>query len=335
MLTTYAVLDGFDLGAGILHLIEAKTDEERRTVLNAIGPVWDGNEVWLIAFGGVLYFAFPVVYASAFSGLYLPLMMVLWLLMLRGLGIELRRHFSHHMWWVFWDFVFSAASLGLTILFGAALGNIIRGFPIDKEGFFFVPLWTNFLPGDTPGAIDWFTLLFAASTVLVLSVHGAAYVAAKTDGDLEHRARAVAIRFWYWGTPIILAAGVSTFFVRPEFLGRFADAPWGILFPVAAIAAWVGVILLLGDHKDGRAFLSSCAFIASSGAAIAFAKFPVLLPAVDPQLSLTVSNSVTGTYEQGTGFIWFGIGMTLVLGYFVYLYITFRGKVRAEHRSHY
>jgi len=131
MLIMYVILDGFDLGAGIIHLIAARNNEERRTILNAIGPVWDGNEVWLLASGGVLYFAFPLLYASSFSGFYLPLMMVLWLLMLRAIGIEFRHHIKHTMWQGFWDVIFSLASILLTIFFGAALGNVVRGVPVD------------------------------------------------------------------------------------------------------------------------------------------------------------------------------------------------------------
>src|SRR5215471_1880100 len=135
MITAYVVLDGFDLGAGVLHLFIAKTDEERRTVIRTIGPVWDGNEVWLVAAGGVLYFAFPLLYASGFSGFYLPLMMVLWLLILRGTSVEFRNHIESAVWIPFWDFVFSMSSLLLAIFFGAALGNVVRGVPLDGSGY--------------------------------------------------------------------------------------------------------------------------------------------------------------------------------------------------------
>src|SRR5690242_21800742 len=127
MLVMYVLLDGFDLGAGAIHLFAARDDKERRLILRAIGPVWDGNEVWLIAAGGTLFFTFPLLYASSFSGFYLPLMMVLWLLMLRGVGIELRSHVQDPLWWSFFDFVFSASSLLLAIFFGAAIGNVVRG----------------------------------------------------------------------------------------------------------------------------------------------------------------------------------------------------------------
>src|SRR6202158_1019645 len=144
MLTVYVLLDGFGLGGGAIHLFVTKTDEDRRTVLASIGPVWDGNEVWLIAAGGTLYCAFPTLYASAFSGFYLPLMIVLWLLILRGASIEFRNHIKSAVWHPFWDFLFCTSSLLLAVFFGAALGNVVRGVALGARGYFFVPLWGNF-----------------------------------------------------------------------------------------------------------------------------------------------------------------------------------------------
>src|ERR1051325_8605130 len=146
MITGYVVLDGFDLGAGVLHLFIAKTDQERQTVIRTIGPVWDGNEVWLLAGGGTLYFAFPLLYASGFSGFYLPLMIVLWLLILRGIGIELRMHLAGTVWRGFFDGCFALSSILLAVFYGAALGNVIRGVPLNQERYFFLPLWTNWRP---------------------------------------------------------------------------------------------------------------------------------------------------------------------------------------------
>src|SRR5262249_14860787 len=155
MLVAYVVLDGFDLGAGIVHLFVARTEEERRIVLRSIGPFWDGNEVWLIAAGGTLYFAFPGLYASSFSRFYLPLMIVLWLLILRGVAIEFRAHTESLVMKPFWDVTFSFASGLLAIFYGAALGNVVRGVPLDASGYFFEPLWTDFRLGPETGIIDW------------------------------------------------------------------------------------------------------------------------------------------------------------------------------------
>src|ERR1700738_2477352 len=139
MLTMYVLLDGFDLGAGIIHIFAARNAAERRLIILAIGPVWDGNEVWLIAAGGTLFFSFPLLYASSFSGFYLPLFIVLWLLMVRGISIELRNHFQTSIWTAFWDGAFFIGSTLLTIFFGAALANVVRGVPLNAQGFFFEP----------------------------------------------------------------------------------------------------------------------------------------------------------------------------------------------------
>src|SRR5215510_9580720 len=147
MITAYVVLDGFDLGAGVLHLFIAKTDEERRTVIRTIGPVWDGNEVWLLAGGGTLYFAFPLLYASGFSGFYLPLTIVLWLLILRGIGIEFRAHVASPVWRELFDGSFALSSIALAVFFGAALANVLRGVPLQSDGYFFSPLWTDWRVG--------------------------------------------------------------------------------------------------------------------------------------------------------------------------------------------
>ena len=180
MITMYVILDGFDLGAGIIHLFAAKTDTERRTVLNAIGPVWDGNEVWLLAAGGTLYFAFPLLYASSFSGFYLPLMIVLWLLIMRALGIEFRHQLHHPLWKSFWDVVFSVGSILLSIFFGAALGNVIRGVPLQEDGYFFAPLWTSFTVQPEAGILDWFTVIMGLVGFFTLTVHGSNFIAVKT-----------------------------------------------------------------------------------------------------------------------------------------------------------
>jgi len=188
MVAAYVVLDGFDLGAGVIYLFAAKTNDERRQVLRAIGPVWDGNEVWLLAAGGTLYFAFPRLYASSFSGFYLPLTIVLWLLILRGIGIEFRAHIENRMWQDFFDVVFSGSSLLLAVFFGAALGNVVRGVPLDSTGYFFEPLWTNFKLSSRIGILDWYTVLIAVLALVTLTAHGSYYVALKTDADLGRRA---------------------------------------------------------------------------------------------------------------------------------------------------
>jgi cytochrome d ubiquinol oxidase subunit II len=328
MLAMYVVLDGFDIGAGILHLFVARDDAERRTVLAAIGPVWDGNEVWLLAAGGTLYFAFPLLYASSFSGFYLPLIMVLWLLMLRGLGIELRHHVAHPMWKSFWDGAFALGSTLLAIFFGAALGNVVRGVPLNSDGYFFEPLWTTFTVVPESGILDWFTVTMGLVALFTLIVHGGNYLAVKTEGNVRLRSRVVAGRA-SWGVLLTsVAALAAVCVIRPQIWDQYGAHPWGYLFPAIGAAGLAGMIFFNRSGEDTRAFLSSSAFIGGMLASTAFGLFPNVLPAsTDPRYSLTVYNTITREYGLGVGLIWWTVGIILAIGYFVYLFRSFRGKV--------
>jgi cytochrome d ubiquinol oxidase subunit II len=331
MLAMYVVLDGFDIGAGIIHLIAAKTDAERSTILSAIGPVWDGNEVWLLAAGGTLYFAFPMLYASSFSGFYLPLMIVLWLLMLRGAGIELRHQLNNPMWKSFWDVVFSCSSILLAIFFGAALGNVVRGVPLNQEGYFFEPLWTTFTVVPESGILDWFTVILGIVALCTLTIHGAHFIAMKTTGVLQQRARSIAAALW-WGVLITsILALIATSSIRPEVWKNFTDYPWSYIFPVCGVAGLIGMYIFRKRGNDGAAFLSSSLFIASMLSVTAFGLFPNLLPSsTDPSYAITVYNAAAGEYGLRVGLVWWIIGMVLAAGYFIFMYRSFRGKVIAS-----
>src|SRR5205085_8545716 len=219
----YVVLDGFDLGVGIISRVVARDHTERRLVLRTIGPVWDGNEVWLIAAGGTLYFAFPQLYASSFSGFYLPLMIVLWLLMLRGIGIEMRGHVGNPVWQSFFDVLFCGSSILLAIFFGAALGNVVRGVPLDQTGYFFEPLWTSFQLSAQPGILDWYTVLIGVMALVTLTAHGSLYVALKTDEDLGRRARGVALLCWPLQFFLTCSSLVATYFIRREMVDSYTS----------------------------------------------------------------------------------------------------------------
>lgn len=329
MLAMYVILDGFDLGAGVLHLMVARTEIERRSVLAAIGPVWDGNEVWLLAAGGTLYFAFPLLYASSFSGFYLPLMIVLWLLMLRGLGIELRHHIEHPLWKTFWDTVFALGSTLLTIFFGAALGNVVRGVPLNADGYFFEPLWTTFTVVPDAGILDWFTVIMGLVALFTLTNHGANYLAMKTEGAVQTRSRSIAVKAW-WGTlATSIVALVSTSSIHPEIWNNFTMHPWGYIFPLLGVLGLGGMIYYNRTGNDSRAFLSSAFFIGGMLASTAFGLFPKVLPSSkDPQHSLTVYNTITREYGLQVGLVWWSIGIVIALGYFTYLFYSFRGKVK-------
>lgn len=330
MIAVYVVLDGFDLGAGINHLFIAKTDAERRQVLQSIGPVWDGNEVWLLAGGGVLYFAFPKLYASAFAGFYLPLMMVLWLLMLRGISIEFRHLLDTPTWAPFWDVVFAGASTLLAVLFGVALGNVVRGVPLDAQGNFFLPLWTNFNIGANPGVLDWYTVLAGVLAAFALAMHGALWVAYKTEGDLRERAHRCGRISWFGVLVMTIVVTIATFTIQPAVAASFVDRPWGYIFPLSAVAGLIGVLLFGRSQADElKAFLASCLYIVGMLTSVVQGIFPNVLPSsTRPELALTVAGTSAPAYGLQVGLAWWIPGMILVAGYFVYSYRRLAGKVR-------
>ena len=334
MLTTYVVLDGFDLGAGaILHRI-CKSNSERALVIEAIGPVWDGNEVWLVAAGGTLFFAFPSLYAASFSGFYLPLMMVLWLLMLRGIGIELRNHVHNEMWQSLWDFVFSLSSGLLVFMFGAALGNVIRGVQFDSQGEFFSPLWTNLRTSGNIGILDWYTILTGLVAVVSLTIHGAHYVAARSAGSVNLRAKRFASLAWW---PLLAVTGASlaaTLTVRPQIHENYQQKPWLFVFPVIVLVS-LGLMRYFNNSQrpaaEWAAFLSSAAYLSGLLLGAAAALYPVLLPSNnDPTAGLTIYNARASEYGLRVGMMWWVVGIVLAIGYFIFLYRQVREKIRIE-----
>jgi cytochrome d ubiquinol oxidase subunit II len=334
MIATYVVLDGFDLGAGAIYLFAAKTNDERRRVLRAIGPVWDGNEVWLIAAGGTLYFAFPQLYASSFSGFYLPLMMVLWLLILRGIGIEFRAHIENPVWQDFFDAIFSISSILLAVFFGAALGNVVRGVPLDATGYFFEPLWTNFKLSAHPGILDWYTVLMGGMALVTLTAHGSYYVALKTDQDLGRRARGVALLCWPLQFFLTFSAFVATYFIRPGIMVNYEEYKIGILIPVVVVASLAVMLWANPKGKEKLAFIASSLYITFMLVGAAFALYPVVLAARDHEHDLTIYNTAAGNHGLSVGLIWWMFAAVLALAYFVFVYRMFRGKVQLE-EEHY
>ncbi len=331
MVAAYVVLDGFDLGAGAIYLTAARTPAERQTIMRAIGPVWDGNEVWLLAAGGTLYFAFPLLYASSFSGFYLPLMIVLWLLMLRGIGIELRAHMDNPVWRGFFDFVFCGSSVLLTIFFGAALGNVVRGVPLGPDQYFFEPLWTNFRVGQNNGILDWYTVLTGVIALVTLTAHGSLYVATKSEGDLNRRARTTAM--WLWPVQLLLTVVglVATVSIRPGVLDNYRHHAIGFVIPVLVFGSLAVMMHGMLKQAEKMAFIASALYIVGMLVGAAFALYPVVLPAsTDPSRNLTIYNTAAGAHGLGVGLVWWVVGMILALGYFVFVFRMFKGKVRLE-----
>ena len=334
MLAVYVVLDGFDFGVGIVYPFVARTETERRTALVSIGPVWNGNEVWLIASGGLLFFAFPKAYAAGFSGFYLALIIVLWLLIFRGLALELRSHLDHPLWRQFWDLTFAGASLSLAIVFGAALGNLIRGVPLNAEGYFFVALWTDFAPGPKPGILDWYTVLVGLTSVAILALHGANYLAMKTVGELYARATAFA-RLSGWitvGLTVLTVLAIPV--VQPGLARNYTAHPIGYLLPVTGVLALAATLVLRRQQRDAGAFVTLSLFILAMLGSTAWGCYPhILIATSDPMNSLTIFNATAGAYGLKVGLVWFVIAFSLTLVYTIVVYRAFWGKVRLDLES--
>jgi cytochrome d ubiquinol oxidase subunit II len=335
MLGIYVVLDGFDFGVGILHRLVANTDEERRTVLAAIEPVWDGNEVWLIASGGVLFLAFPRTYAAAFSGFYLALMIVLWLLILRGIAIGFRSHQDNPLWREFWDTTFSVASVLMAVVLGTALGNLVRGVPLDHSGSFFLPLFTNFRPGRYPGVFDWYTTLVGIFALCTIAGHGALYLVWKTGGTVQARSADWARTAWLTVPPLWAVTTLATAWIQPEIFKNLVARPWSLIFVLVMLAGFRGVFYFRARGRELAAFLASSAFILGILASTMTGLYPNWLRStIDPNHSLTAANSAAASYGLRAALYWWTIGITLVGSYFVYVFRSTRGKVSPEHEVH-
>jgi cytochrome d ubiquinol oxidase subunit II len=336
LITVYVILDGFDLGAGALHLFVARTDRERRIVLQSIGPVWDGNEVWLLAAGGSLVLAFPLLYASSFSGFYLPLMMVLWLLILRAISIEFRSHVDSPVWRPVWDVVFSASSLLLAVFFGAALGNVVRGVPLSGDGYFFNPLWTSFrIRGPEMGILDWYTVTVGVTSLLALTHHGALWLVLKTEDPIRERALRAQRALW----PLLLAAVAMltwlTFRVQPHVPGHMNAQPLSYVLPALALGGILGAGHLAARGRELGAFLASCLFLAGMLLSVAYGLYPMVLPAsTDPAASLTVFNSHGPEYSLRTALWWWVPGMMLATAYTAFVYTHTKGKVKLDEEGY-
>ena len=330
MLTLYVVLDGFDLGAGLLHVMVARTDPERRQVLAAIGPYWDGNEVWLLASGGALFAAFPGALAAGLSGFYLAIMLVVWCLLMRGISIEFRSHVQDPLWRNFWDGVLALASGLLALFFGAALGNLLRGLPLRADGWFGLALFTDFSARPPVGILDWYTVLVGAFAVLALALHGALYLAWRTDGAVRERSLGIARRAAWIAViawPLVTWATVA---VHPAMFGAFARRPLAWLGLGLALAGAAMILLGVRRGRDLAAVLGSCGFIAGLLVATAASLFPVMLRAV-PDASLSITAYAASNDKPGllVALGWWSVGFPLAIGYLVLLFRLHRGRAVA------
>jgi cytochrome bd ubiquinol oxidase subunit II len=324
LLAGYAVLDGFDLGVGILHLFVDR-DEERRVFINAIGPVWDGNEVWLVTGGGALFAAFPAVYAGVFSGFYPAMMLLLVALIFRAVAIEFRSKQPMRWWRHAWDVSFSAASFLGSFLMGVAFGNVIRGIPLDARGEYL---------GGFLALLNPYALLTGLTTVALFAMHGAIYLVLKTEGEIQAKVRG-------WVNNAIIAfvicyatTTMATLLYLPHMGEAFKAHPWTFALPVATMLAIANVPREIVHRREWRAFLSSCAAVFGLMALVGAGMYPNLVRGTDPLTSLSIYNAASSPGTLRTMLIIACIGIPLVLAYTISIYWIFRGKVKLDSMSY-
>lgn len=347
MLVMYIVLDGFDFGAGIIHLFFAKSDEEKKQVMRAIGPFWDGNEVWLVAFGGVLFAAFPTLYAAAFSGFYLPLILILWLFIFRALGIEFTFLINHELWIKPWQKGFGISSLLLALFFGIAFGNIIRGVNLGgvengitqfKNNYsFFTPLWDgSFSPfALRPGVIDWFTITIGLVAVLTLTIHGAYWIIMKTEGEFVKKLQKKIVPLWISLIVLILISLVAFVTMKSFHNEIFVQHPTMYLLPFISFLSLLGMPLAVKSSKNWLGFTCSTTFIISGIGSALISLFPVVLPSTNSVVkSLTIYNTSAGEYGLQIGLVWWIIAFILIIIYFTFVHRVYKGKLTEKHDHH-
>ena len=326
LFTGYVILDGFDLGVGVLHLFVARRDEERRVFLNAIGPVWDGNEVWLVTGGGALFAAFPAVYATVFSGFYLAFMALLCALIFRAVAIEFRSKHPSLRWRSFWDRSFTFGSLGSALLIGIAMGNIAWGVPIDARGEF---------AGTFLGLLHPYALLMGVTTVALFAMHGAIYLVLKTEGELQARLRARVNSFIIAFILCYVLLTLATLLYVPHVTEAFRQEPWFFALIVPVVLAIANIPREVHRGRESFAFLSSCAAMAGLMAIFGAGSYPYLVYSHPlPEHSLTAFNAASSHKTLGVMLTIALIGLPVVLAYSVSIYWIFRGKVRLDKMSY-
>jgi cytochrome bd ubiquinol oxidase subunit II len=324
----FAVLDGWNIGAGALHLIAGRTASERRAIVAALGPMWSWHEVWLLAFGGTFLMAFPVIMATAFAGFYLALWLVLWSFILRGISLEVGGHTDDHLWQSWWNFVFAVSSVVLAVLFGTALGNVIRGVPLDGTGKFSMSLFTHFGVRGRVGILDWYTLSVAVFTTVLLSAHGAAYLRLKTSGPVHDRSERLARRLWALTFVLLLVVTAETWIVRPDLYGVMLRRPMAWLPVAVALAGGWALVTGLRGPAEARAFAGSCAVIAGLLGGAAAALFPVMLRStLGDEHSITAYAGAAAPRGLAIALVWWPIAFVLAITYFTVVMRNFRGKV--------
>ncbi|WP_117880524.1 cytochrome d ubiquinol oxidase subunit II [Aureibaculum luteum] len=339
VLAVFFILDGYDFGTGIIHLFFAKNEKDKEVIAKSAGLFWDSNEVWLVAGGGMLFMAFPTFYASVFSGFYLPLIIVLWLIVFRAIGLEFRSQFKYQMWKDIWDKSFGVSSLLLALFFGIALGNVVRGVNLGGvengvsiyEGhYFFLPLWdSSFSPlSTTPGVIDWFTIIIGLISVVTLAIHGANWVILKTNSSINNKLKSIIFKLNIVLTALTIFSLMVWQIVNPSSLDNFIDKPYLIVFPLIYMTGLIGLFFIKKIKKDIYGFMLSTLLILGGITSSLASLFPVLLPSVNTiNEPLTIYNTSAAEYGLSVALTWGIIGFILL---FVYMIIQKRlmgGKI--------
>lgn len=339
ILTVFFVLDGYDFGTGIIHLFFAKTEKDKEVIAKSAGLFWDSNEVWLVAAGGMLFMAFPTYYASVFSGFYLPLIIVLWLIVFRAIGLEFRSQFNYQMWKDIWDKSFGVSSLLIALFFGIALGNIVRGANlggVEKgistyEGhYFFLPLWdSSFSPlSENPGVIDWFTIVIGLIAVVTLAIHGANWIILKTNSSINSELKALVFKLNIALLLLTIFSLVIWQIVNPNSLDNFIEKPYLLLFPVIYISGLVGLFFAKRFTKDIYPLVCSTLLIIGGIASSLASMFPVILPSTNTiNEPLTIYNTAAPEYGLSVALNWGIVGFILLFVYMIIQKRLMSGKI--------
>ena len=323
--TGYAILDGFDLGAGALHLF-FKKEESRRVALNAIGPVWDGNEVWLVIGGGALFAGFPEVYATMFSAFYIPFMLFLTVLIFRAIAIEFRSKEKMLWWRKTWDIIYSVSSILIAVLLGVVLGNVMQGIPIDKDfeyqgGFF--------------NLLNPYAIITGITTLALFMMHGATYLIMKTENRLHTKLRLLAKNTSRFFVISYVTLTMATLIYLPQAAEKFRLHPYLFLLPLFTILTIINTRRLLEKGVYFKAFISSALTSALLLMTVTVNLFPnIVLSTINPAYNITIYNGASSEKSLGIMLTIAAIGVPLVAAYTTFVFWTFRGKVKLDETSY-
>ncbi len=346
ILAVFFILDGYDFGTGIIHLFLAKKEKDKEVIAKAAGLYWDANEVWLVVAGGMLFMAFPTYYASVFSGFYLPLIIILWLMIFRAIGLELRSQFNYQMWKDMWDTSFGVSSLLLAFFFGVGLGNIVRGVNLGGvengvslyEGhYFFLPLWnSSFSPlTEHPGVLDWFTVIIGFISVITLAIHGANWVIFKTNSSINQKLKKIVFRL----TLVLIVLTIFSLLIwgkinKSAFV-NFKQNIVLLIFPIIFLTGLFGLLYVNKFKKEIYGLLFSTLLILGGITTTLASLFPNILPSTNNiNEPLTIYNTGTNAYAYSTALVWGIIGIVLMIVYLIIQYKLTKGKIDNRDYGH-